>query len=88
MVLGEPLASLITFFRKRLIKLHLNSQQMSDFFYHMTESCELNLKKKKVKKTKKKSFGHVLEFLGMMTSWCKHTFSAICDVMKSYLTRV
>ena len=53
MVLGEPLASLITFFRKRLIKLHLNSQQMSDFFYHMTESCELNLKKKRSKKQKK-----------------------------------
>ena len=28
-----------------LIKFYLNSQRMSDSFYHITESCELNKKK-------------------------------------------
>ena len=32
--------------------------------------------------------GLVLEFFSKMTAWCKHTHSAIYDVMKSYLTSV
>ena len=44
MLLSEPLASLITFFKTSLIKFDLNSQRMSDSFYHITESSELNLK--------------------------------------------
>ena len=75
MLLSKPLASLITFFRTSLIKFYLNSQRMSDSFYHITES-------------KTYSFGHVLDFLRRMTSLCKHTYSAIYIVKKSYLTRV
>ena len=37
MLLSEPLASLITFFRTRLIKFYLNSQRMSDSFYHIVD---------------------------------------------------
>ena len=37
----ETLVSLITFFRKSLIKFYFNSQQMSDFFYYITEASEL-----------------------------------------------
>ena len=63
MLLMEPLASLITFFRTSLIKFYLNSQQMSDSFYHITEFSELDEKKKG---SKIYSFGHVLEFLSRM----------------------
>ena len=42
MLLGKPLASLITFFRTSLIKFYHNSQRMSGSFYHITESSELN----------------------------------------------
>ena len=42
MLLSEPLANLITFFRMSLIKFYQNSQQMSDSFYRITESSELN----------------------------------------------
>ena len=65
MLLSEPLASLITFFRTSLIKFYLNSEQMSDSFYHMTELSELNRKKYGSKTC---SFGYVLEFLRMLTS--------------------
>ena len=41
MLLSEPLASLITFFRMSLIKKILNSQRMSDSFYHITDLSEL-----------------------------------------------
>ena len=44
MLLREPLASLIMFFRKSLIKLYHNSQRMSDSFHHITESGESNQK--------------------------------------------
>ena len=44
MLLSEPLASLITFFRTTLIKLYHNSPQMPDSFYHITESSDLDLK--------------------------------------------
>ena len=43
MLLSEPLASLITFFRPSSIKFYLNSQRMSDSFYHITESLILNV---------------------------------------------
>ena len=43
MLLSEPLP---TFFRTSLIKFYLNNQQMSDSFYHITESSELNYKSK------------------------------------------
>ena len=42
MLLREPFASLITSFRTGLIKFYHNSQRMSDFFYHITETTELN----------------------------------------------
>ena len=35
MLLSEPLASLITFFRTSLIKFYYNSQRLSDSFYHI-----------------------------------------------------
>ena len=44
MLLSEPLASLITFFRTSFIKFYLNSQRISDSFYHITELSELNWK--------------------------------------------
>ena len=43
MLLSEPVASLITFFRTSLIEFYLNSQQISDSFYHITKSSKLNL---------------------------------------------
>ena len=42
MLLSEPLASLIMFFRTSLIKFYLNSQRMSDSFDHIAELSELN----------------------------------------------
>ena len=42
MLLSKPLASLIMFSKTRLIKFYLNSQQMSDSLYHITELSELN----------------------------------------------
>ena len=42
MLLSEPLASLITFFQNEFSKFYLNSKRMSDSFYHITESSELN----------------------------------------------
>ena len=42
MLLSEPLASSITFFRTSVVKFDLNSQRMSNSFYHMTESSESN----------------------------------------------
>ena len=42
MLLSEPLVRLITFSRTSFIKYYLNSHRMSDFFYHITESSELN----------------------------------------------
>ena len=66
MLLSEPLASLITFFRTSLIKFYLYSQTMSDSFYHITELSELNWKKK----GPKHSFGHVLEFF--CVGWHQH----------------
>ena len=44
MLLGEPLASLITFFKTSLIKFYLNSRLMSDSFNQITESSDLNIK--------------------------------------------
>ena len=42
MLLSEPLGSLIMFFKTSLIKFYLNSQQVSDSFYHIIELRELN----------------------------------------------
>ena len=42
MLLSEPLASSITCIRTSIIKFYQNSQRMSDSFYHITESSELN----------------------------------------------
>ena len=42
MLLTEPLASLKTFFRTSLIKFYHDSQRMSDSFYQITGSRELN----------------------------------------------
>ena len=78
MLLSEPLASLITFFRTSLIKLYLNSQQISDSFYHIlsyiiliTIKLEINAPKH-THLTMKVS--HVLQFLRRMTSRCKHKY--------------
>ena len=87
MLLSEPLASLITFFRTNLIKFFLKSQQMSDCFYHITESNKLN-EKKKSKNTLIWPCLSDSEFLRRMMERCKHMYSAIYDVMKSYLTHV
>ena len=60
---------------------------MSDSFYHITEFSELSSENKRPKHL----FGHVLEkleFLRRVTSLCKHMYSAINDVMKSFLTRM
>ena len=46
MLSSEPLVSLISFLGKSLIEFYHNSQQMSDSFYHITESSELKLKNK------------------------------------------
>ena len=86
MLLSEPLASLVTFFRTSLIKSYHNSQRMSDSFYHITESSELNKKK--------------IRFQNILISPCRsamfwnfcvgiHRYRALTyDVMKSYLTCV
>ena len=42
MLLSEPVASLITFFRTSLIKFYHNGRQMSDSFFHITESSQLD----------------------------------------------
>ena len=47
MLFGEPLASLITFFRMSLMKFYHNIQWMSDSFYHMDESCQIKKMKNK-----------------------------------------
>ena len=44
MLLSEPLARLITFFRTSFNKICLSSQRMSDSFHHITESRELSEK--------------------------------------------
>ena len=50
MLLSEPLAGLITFFQDEFNKKNYhNSQRMSDSFYDITESSELNKEKKKKK---------------------------------------
>ena len=51
MLLIEPLARLITLFRMSLAKFYLNSQGMSDSFYQITKSNELDLKNKGPKHT-------------------------------------
>ena len=45
MLLSEPIASLLTFFRTSMIKFYRNSQRMTDSLYHITEASELNFKK-------------------------------------------
>ena len=52
---------------------------MSDSFYHMTESSELNLKNKGPKHTHLAMF---LEFLVGMTSWCKHNLLSTVVVLQ------
>ena len=85
MLLSDPLASLIKFFRTSLIKFYHNSQRMSDSFYQITEPSELN-KRNKVPK--------------ILISPCRsaifwnfcvgiHRYGALTyNVIKSYLTRV
>ena len=45
-LLSEPLAGLVTFFRTSLIQFYLNTQRMSDSFYQITE---LNKLKRKIR---------------------------------------
>ena len=51
MLLSEPLATLLTFFKTSFMKFYLNNQGTSDSFYHITESRELNIKNKGKKHT-------------------------------------
>ena len=44
MLFREPLESLIMLFRTSLIKILSQRSRMSDSFYHITESSELNKK--------------------------------------------
>ena len=59
MLLSEPLASLITFFRTSSMKFYLNSQRMSDSFYHITEFSEPYDKNKGPKHTHLAMFWNV-----------------------------
>ena len=60
MLLSKPLESLITFLKTSLIWFYPNSQQMSDSFYLITESIELNWKNKGPKHTHLTMYvGHV-----------------------------
>ena len=82
MLLSEPLASLMTFFRTSLIKYFNKGQRMSDSFYHITESRELDLKKKGPKHSSCRSAMFWNFYVGI------HMYSASTyDVMKSCLTR-
>ena len=58
---------------------------MSDSFYHITESIELNQENKGPKHT------HLAMFWKFCVGWLHdvsiYVYSAIYDVMKSYLTR-
>ena len=93
MILSEPLVSLMTLFRTSLIKFYHSSQRMSDSFYHITESSELNLKKGFISYT----FRHVgqpcfriftKKYIGTvlwpMTSW--NLISHVCDTRKFVMT--
>ena len=42
MLLSSLKARLMIFFRTSLMKFYLNSQRMSDSFYHITERTEVN----------------------------------------------
>ena len=85
MLLSEPLASLIMFFRTSVIQFYHNSQRMSDSFYHITESNESN---------KKIRLQNILISpcpSAMFWDFCVgiQRYSALTyDVIKSYLTRV
>ena len=72
-------------FQDEFMKFYLNSQRMSDSFNHITESRYFNFKKMKVQNI---LIWPCFGFLRRMTSWSTYTYSAIYDVMKSYLTRV
>ena len=73
MLLSEPLASLITFFMTSLIKFHRNSQQISDSFYHITESSDLE------KTVKTYSFGNVGQpCLGLVGYFCSFVVATGC----------
>ena len=85
MLLSEPLASLITFFRTSLIKFYHNSQRTSDNFYHIAESSKLN---------RKMRVQNILIWpcwSVMFKNFCVgiHMYRVFTyDVIKSYLTRV
>ena len=86
MLLSERLASLKTFFRTSLIKFHLKSQRMSDYFYHITASYMCILKFKGPKYIHlAMSVSHVFDILRRVTSRCKHYEQYLNDGMKSYL---
>ena len=76
----------MTFFRMSLIRFFLNSQWMLDSFYHITETSELNLKK-----NERRNHTQSSTLWNFCLRW-RHDvnimYSAIYDVMKSYLTRV
>ena len=51
MLLSEPLVSLITFIKTSLIRFYINSQRMSDCFYHINKIKRIKLKNKGPKHT-------------------------------------
>ena len=65
--------------------IYLNSQLMSDSFYHITESSEFNKKNKGPKHT---DFAMLWLFFAQDDVMMLLTYSAMYDVMKSYLNRV
>ena len=64
-------------------KILLQQSMNVRFFLSHNWIQQITLKNRVPKHT---YFGHVLEFLGRMMSWCKRMYSVIYDIMKSYLT--
>ena len=81
MLLSEPLASLITYFRTSLIKSYHNSQRITDSFYHMTESKKMRVQNILIAKCKSAVFWKFCVGIKMYSA-------STYDVMKSYRTRV
>ena len=81
MLLNEPLASLISYFRTSLIKSYHNSQRITDSFYHMTESKQMRVQNTLIVKCKSAIFWNFCVGIQMYSA-------STYDVMKSYLTRV
>ena len=62
--------------------------EFNKILFQQSTNVRFFLSHNRMKSFKAYSFGHALEFSRRMTSWCKRKYSAIYDVIKSYLTRV